>query len=69
MDDSIIGKFRGGPRKRWRGKIFPKDRMRNKVPGHLLWWKEKWPESRIPIDSWIIGNGLAAWLEDWNKKY
>lgn len=23
------------------GKIFPKDRARDRVPGHLLWWKEK----------------------------
>lgn len=50
----IIATFRGGPKRQWREKTFPKDRARNRVPGHLLWWEEKWPEVRMDIDFWAM---------------
>lgn len=63
--------FGGGPRRlwrQWRRKIFQKDRTRNRVPDHLLWWKEKWPKLRKQTDSCVVGNGLTVWLEAWRKK-
>lgn len=67
MDDCLIATLRVGLGRQWRGQIFPNDRV-SREPVHLLWWKEKWPEVRIHIDSWVVGNGLEAWKKKKKRK-